>query len=77
MSTVFGTLHSYSNPQFSGLAEIRVRDNDGMLHTALLESGFGTRQLIEALGGSLNGEVAATYEIDDHALVVSVTPEER
>ena len=70
-----GYLRSYSNPNFSGIATITLDAGEGIT-AAYIESGGGTRMLVAALGGSLNGETLATYEIDDLGLVVSVTPEE-
>lgn len=76
MRTITGYLQSYHNPTFGGLADVVVRDIEGKAHQLCIEAGFGTRQLVAAFGGELNGDTLLTYEVGPMGLIQTVTAEE-
>lgn len=84
MKTETGYLTSLIGTQGSGLARVVFRTNkiagpDTQFTTTYVESGFGVRQLVDALGvdGRLCDESAAircSYTIDDLGILASVEP---
>lgn len=84
MKTETGYLTALINTRGSGLARVVFRSNkiagpDTQFTTTYVESGFGVRQIVDALGveGQLCDESAGircNYTIDDMGLLASVEP---
>lgn len=79
--TVTGYLDAVVNPNFSGLATVRVRTNKnprrGRKVYGAAEAGFGVRQLVSAFGDGRtftkrSGEIRARFTFDDLGLLAQV-----
>lgn len=78
-----GFLTSVLNPNWSGLTKVVFRDSkriepNTQYTTCYVESGFGLRNLVEAIGfdGKLtqqSAEIEVEYEIDGFGLLKQVT----
>lgn len=84
MKTETGYLTSLTSTPGSGLSRVVFRSNkivgpDTQFTTTYVESGFGVRQIVAALGvdGQLCDESAAIrceYAIDDYGILAEVEP---
>lgn len=73
MSAITGRLTGLR--QEGGLTALALQDLEGEAHTVYVESGFGLRQLHDAMGGTLDGATVLTYHTDG-VLVTHVTTED-